>query len=88
MKLILYLHVAVHIRILKLSKVTTKFVIDNMFCGPQDCWISSYCYGRYALSIKTIVSVSFRIMKKQPEIHFETVKETKRQKSWRLWKYR
>lgn len=50
-------------------------VIDNMFCGPQDCWRYPAIAMEDTVIHKNDRICQFRIMKKQPEIHFETVKE-------------
>lgn len=59
----------------KIIQSNHQAVIDNMFCGPQDCWRYPAIAMEDTVIHKNDRICQFRIMKKQPEIHFETVKE-------------
>ena len=59
----------------KIIQSNHQAVIDNMFCGPKDCWKYPAIAMEDTVIHKNDRICQFRIMKKQPEIHFETVKE-------------
>lgn len=50
-------------------------IVDNSYSGPQDCWKYPAIAMEDTVIHKNDRICQFRIMKKQPEIHFETVKE-------------
>ena len=50
-------------------------IIDETYCGPNDWWFMPAYALRDTRIAKNDRICQFRIMKKQPEIHFETVKE-------------
>lgn len=50
-------------------------IVDNSYCGSNDIWKYPAIAMEDTVIHKNDRICQFRIMKKQPEIHFETVKE-------------
>jgi len=50
-------------------------IVDNSYCGANDIWKYPAIAMEDTVIHKNDRICQFRIMKKQPDIHFETVKE-------------
>lgn len=50
-------------------------IIDNSYCGDTDCWFFPALAIRDTIIVKDDRICQFRIVKKQPEITFETVEK-------------
>lgn len=59
----------------KIMQCNSIGIVDNSYSGPQDCWKYPAIAMEDTVIHKNDRICQFRIMKKQPEIHFETVKE-------------
>ena len=59
----------------KIMQCNSIGIVDNSYSGPQDCWKYPAIAMEDTVIHKNDRICQFRIMKKQPEIRFETVKE-------------
>lgn len=59
----------------KIMQCNSIGIVDNSYCGSNDIWKYPAIAMEDTVIHKNDRICQFRIMKKQPEIHFETVKE-------------
>lgn len=59
----------------KIMQCNSIGIVDNSYCGANDIWKYPAIAMEDTVIHKNDRICQFRIMKKQPDIHFETVKE-------------